>query len=83
MKFHIEFSYESGEREKLLHFLSGGALATEDPIKVVGSWIAAATCRGFALVETNDAEALYRLCSAWSDYGKVDVTPVIAAGKMA
>jgi hypothetical protein len=83
MKFHIEFRYGSEEREKLLHYLSGGALAADDAIKVIGTWIAIETGVGYAIVESKDGDALYRLCSGWSDYGAVKVTPVIAAGKLA
>lgn len=83
MKFHIEFHYRPDEREKLLHYLSGGGLSTDESIKVTGSWIAVETGMGYAIVETKEGEALYRLCSSWSDYGAVKVTPVIAAGKLA
>jgi hypothetical protein len=79
VRFHIEFSYRAEEREKLLSFLHGGGLAADGPLKVLGAWIAVQTGTGFALVETKDSRAFYQLCSVWSDYGQLKVTPVIEA----
>ncbi len=42
MQFHVEFKYRSEEREKLIRFLDAGFLQTEEPLKIVGAWIAVA-----------------------------------------
>jgi hypothetical protein len=81
MKFHVEFSYNSESREKALRFLKGDGLK-EGGLKVKGVWIAAQTGTGFAVVDTDDATALYALCSQWSDYGTLKVTPVIAGSEL-
>ena len=82
MKFHATFTYKPIEREKLIHFLHGGALTTDGPLKVKGAWIGVQTGIGYALLEATDAKALYDLCSNWSEYGQVSVTPVIAASEL-
>ena len=62
-----------------MRFLRQGGLETEGQAKIRGAWVAAQTGRGFAIVETGDAQALYGLCPAWSDFGEVQVTPVVSA----
>ena len=82
MTFHITFTYKTAEREKLLHLLHGGALTADGPLKLAGAWISAQTGAGFAVIETKDAKAIYDLCSGWSEYGQITVTPVIAAADL-
>jgi hypothetical protein len=78
MRFHVILEYPSESRENLLKLVETGALHAEETIKVIGAWIAAETGSAFAVMETNDARALYGLCSNWSEYGTVHVTPVIS-----
>lgn len=82
MKFHVEFTYKSGDREKLLRYMTSEGLKSNGTVKFKGAWIAAETGRGFAIVETDDGAALYELCSQWIDYGELKVTPVIAASEI-
>ena len=82
MNFHIEFTYGTGQRENLLHFLRAGALPEDGPVKVLGSWLAVQTGSGYAVIAADDATAIYQLCSAWSEYGQVKVTPVIDAAAL-
>lgn len=77
MKFHVEFTYRAEEREKLLNLLQVGGLPAEGPVKVLGAWIAIQTGAGFAMVDTHDSRAFYELCSTWSEYGQIKITPVI------
>lgn len=77
MKFHVEFTYQSAEREKLLNFLHGDGLPSDGPVKVLGAWLAVQTGVGYAALETKDGQAFFELCAAWSEYGQVRVTPVI------
>ena len=77
MKFVIEFTYNTEEREKLIKFLQSGALDPDGSVKVVGAWIAVQTGSGYALLDTKDSKAMYQMCSSWSEYGKVRVTPVL------
>ena len=79
MKFHAEFTYAPDQREKLLRMLHGGGLKADGDLKVKGAWISAQTGTGFALLETDDAAALFQMCSEWSDFGQVRLTPVVAA----
>lgn len=79
MKFHISFTYESEEREKVLNFLKFGGLEFEGALKLVGCWIAVQTGSGHAIVDAKDAKAMYEHCSRWSEYGRITVTPVIDA----
>ncbi len=77
MKFVIEFTYTTEEREKLISFLNSGALVPDGPVKVLGAWIAVQTGSGYAVLDTKDSKAMYELCSSWSEYGKLKVTPVM------
>ncbi len=79
MKFHVQFTYKAAEREKLLRCLHGEGLTAEGPLKLVGAWIAVQTGVGFALIDSQDAKAIFDLCSVWSEYGQITVTPVIEA----
>ena len=79
MKFHVEFTYDTQVREKLLHFFQHGGLNADGPVKISGAWIAIQTGTAFALIETKDGKAFFDLCSSWSEYGEIKVTPVIDA----
>ena len=72
-------TYTPDQREKLLRMLHNGGLKTDGDLKVKGAWISVQTGTGFALLETDDAAALYRMCSEWTDFGQVKLTPVLAA----
>jgi hypothetical protein len=82
MRFHVTFEYPSESREQLLQFIETGGLQPDGPLKIVGAWIAAETGSAFAVIDTDDAKALYQLCSNWSDYGSVRVTPVIGVKEL-
>ena len=77
MQFHVEFKYRPEEREKLIRFLDAGFLQTEELLKIVDAWIAVETGTGYVIVETTDAKSLYSLCSNWSEYGCVKVSPLL------
>lgn len=79
MMFHVEFTYSSGQREKLLRLVESEGLKANGPLKFRGAWVAAQTGKGFAIIETDDASALYDICSQWVDYGGIQLTPVISA----
>jgi hypothetical protein len=79
MKFHVEFTYGTANREKLLKFFHSGGLFGDGPVKITGAWISIQTGNGFALIETKDGKAFFELCSSWSEYGQIKVTPVIDA----
>lgn len=82
MKFHVQFTYKSSERENLLRLLQSGGVVTERPLKLVGAWIAAQTGVAYAVVETEDANAIYELCAVWSDYGQIVLTPIIPVSEL-
>ena len=78
MQFHVEFKYDPHEREKLLHFLAADALKPDNPIKFLGAWVSIGTGTGYAIIETKDPAALYYNCTSWSEYGTLQVTPILS-----
>jgi hypothetical protein len=82
MQFHVEFSYPAANREKLMRFLHETGLNSEGSLKVVGAWVSVQTGAGYAVLDAKDAIALYELCSTWSDFGTVKLTPVIGANEI-
>lgn len=79
MKFHVEFSYTTGHRAELIRTLAQGGLQSDSEVKVVGAWVAVETGFGYAILESDNAKALYEMCSRWSDYGDLQVTPIVSA----
>jgi hypothetical protein len=79
MTFHAEFTYAPDQREKLLRMLHNGGLKSDGELKINGAWISVQTGSGYAILETEDAATLYQLCSEWSDFGQVRLTPVLPA----
>ena len=77
MKFHLEFTYQPQVREKLLRLLESDGLSAEG-VTIKGAWVAAQTGFGYAIVEADDVKPLHDLCAAWSEYGQVDLTPLIS-----
>ena len=82
MKFHVTFSLSSQDRDQVFRKLQTGALESESSVRLVSAWVAAQGGLGFAVVETDDAAALYRLCSTWNDAGDLDVIPVVSADEL-
>lgn len=78
MQFHVKFTYNSENRENLLRFLGAGGLDSESPLKVVGAWVAVESGSGYAIIQTKDALALHNLCSEWSEYGEVNIDPIVS-----
>jgi Domain of unknown function (DUF3303) len=56
-------------------FLQAGGMPPE-PVKLIGRWHGM-NGRGFAVVETTDAKALYAWVSEWSDMLTLDTTPCL------
>jgi uncharacterized protein DUF3303 len=56
-------------------FLKAGGLPPES-LKLIGRWHGMSG-RGFAVVETTDAKALYRWMAEWADLLPVEVTPCL------
>jgi hypothetical protein len=79
MTFHVQFDFQPQDRERLVRFLHQNERSAADGVKFAGRWLAIQSGTGFAILETDDAGAIYALCSAWSDYGQVNVTPVVHA----
>jgi hypothetical protein len=77
MTFHVQFNYQQQDRERLLRFLHQGGLETSDGVKLHGSWLSLQTGTGYAVLETDDASGLYELCSVWSEYGQLSISPVV------
>jgi hypothetical protein len=82
VRFHISFTYQPVEREKLLNFLHGGGLESGKDLKLIGCWIAVQTGTGFAIVDAKSSKAIYEHCSRWSEYGQITVIPVIDASEL-
>jgi len=77
MRFHVEFTYSSSSRDKVLRLLRDRGLNPGNNLKILQAYVAIATGTGYVIVDTNKAAALYEACSAWSDIGQLKVTPVI------
>jgi len=75
VKFHIEFAYRTDRREDLLNFLHAGALQMEGSVQVLGAWLALQTGKGYALIDTKDSKALYRISSAGRTMGRSRLLP--------
>ncbi|MDA1229589.1 MAG: DUF3303 family protein [Planctomycetota bacterium] len=77
MKFHVKFTYGSANRDKVLQLLHQGALKSEATVKAERVWSAIGAGMSFAILETNDEKALYELGVTWSDFGQLEITPII------
>ena len=82
MTFHVTFTYDASSRDHLLNFLKAGGLRTDGSIKIVGAWVALETGVAFAIVKSDNAKSIYEMCSAWTEYGEITVTPVLAASDL-
>lgn len=77
MRFMATFTYDPKVRERLLKFLHGGGLDGGSSLKVAGAWLSAQTGTGYAVLEADDARAIYDLSVSWSEFGQINLTPVI------
>ena len=66
----------------MLTFFRAGGLSTDGSIKIVGAWVALETGVAFAIVKSDNAKAIYDLCSTWTEYGEITVTPILAASDL-
>ena len=57
MKFHVEFTYQSAQRERLLTFLHAEGLPSDGPVRVLEAWPAVQSGVGYAALKTRDAQA--------------------------
>ena len=63
-------------KERVSRFLETGALPPEG-VTLHGRWFTASHSKGFMLVETNDAKAMFRWTSEWADMIDFHIEPVV------
>ena len=77
MQFMITFPLtHHAYKERISRFLESGALPPEG-LTMHGRWFTASHSKGFMLAETDDAKALFRWVSEWTDIIDFTVEPVV------
>jgi Domain of unknown function (DUF3303) len=84
MKFVVSWSLPAATfRPAVARFLKAGGLPPSG-VNLIGRWHGMSGM-GFAVVETNDAKALYAWVAEWSEFLPLQTTPVLedaAAGEV-
>ena len=76
MKFLVSWSLPQGTyRSAVARFLKAGGMPPAG-VKLIGRWHGMSGA-GCAVVETNDAKALYAWFAEWSEFLPVQTTPVL------
>jgi hypothetical protein len=77
MKFMVTFELTHRDfRQRVSRFLENGA-PPPTGVTLLGRWFTASHSRGFMLVETNDANTLFRYTSEWADLIDFQIEPVV------
>ena len=77
MKFMITFPLTHRDyKERVSRFLETGAPPPEGA-KLLGRWFTASHSKGFMLVETDDANSLFRWTSEWANLIDFQIEPVV------
>lgn len=77
MKFMMTYSFAAEATQSAEdRFLSTGAPAPEG-VTLLGRWHAACGRRGFMLLESEDATALFHYAAEWRDLLELDAVPVV------
>jgi len=77
MKFMITFPLTTNHyKERVARFLDTGAPPPEG-VTMHGRWFTASHNKGFILAESDDATALYRWVSAWTDVIDFEIDPIV------
>lgn len=77
MNFMITFPLtHHAYKERVSRFLETGAPPPEG-VTMLGRWFTASHSKGFMIVETNDAKALFRWTSEWADVIDFQIEPVL------
>ena len=76
MKYITSWKIPQGTYQKATErFLAAGGMPPAG-VKLIGRWHGMSG-GGFAVVETNDAKALYAWCAEWSDVIPIETTPCL------
>ncbi|TMH37156.1 MAG: DUF3303 domain-containing protein [Betaproteobacteria bacterium] len=83
MKYMVTWSVKPENFERALT-----RFKTEDPkpapdLKVLGRWVEVGGMNGFSLFETDNAGALWKFSSQWTDLMDVRVAPVLTDAEIA
>jgi len=77
MKFMVTFPLTTrAYKERVTRFLESGAMPP-DGVTMLGRWFTTSHSKGFILVETGDANALFRWTSEWADVVDFTIEPVV------
>ncbi len=76
MKFIVSWAHPPATYHAAVdRFLEAGGLPPES-VQLIGRWHGMSG-RGFAVVETSDAKALYRWVAEWGDVLPIETTPCL------
>jgi hypothetical protein len=77
MRFMITFALTHRDyKQRIARFLESGAPPPEG-VTLLGRWFTASHSKGFMLVETDDAKAIFRYTSEWADIIDFTAEPVV------
>ena len=77
MKFMIEFSVKSGDKNKALQAFDQRGPNRSPGVTLQGAWIGKNADVVFALVESADESLVTSAAKSWTELGDFRVTPVI------
>ena len=78
MMFMIHFEIDPDHREKSTERLRTGGPGLPENVKPVGIWHSVTLLEGWAIVETDDANALAKHMHYWTDLNINHITPVLS-----
>ena len=78
MKFMVTFPLTHRDyKERVSRFLESGGAPVPEGVTMLGRWFTASHSKGFMLVETTNAQALFHYASEWSELVDIQIEPVV------
>ncbi len=77
MKFMVHWSLPVGSAKEAYRRLAAGGDMEGPDVEILGAWLSVSHCDGWAMIETDDPEAIAKWIYAWADINTHEVTPVI------
>jgi Domain of unknown function (DUF3303) len=77
MKFMVEFSVKSGDKNKAVQAFEQRGPNRNPGVTLQGAWIGKNTDVVFALVESADESLVTSAAKSWTETGSFRITPVI------
>ncbi|UCF91611.1 MAG: DUF3303 family protein [Desulfobacterales bacterium] len=82
MLFMSIYTYAPEQRNAIVKRAVERGDSTPEGIQMIGEWIDISGGRIFSLFETNNPNAILASNYAWSDLGRIEITPVMEAEKV-